>query len=77
MQILLNIPNALQQRVVPLARATNETTEQLALRLLQEYVEDCEEADRISAEIDAGVMPTYTLAEVCQHLAELDVKQTA
>ena len=74
---MLNIPNALQQRVIPLARATNETMKQLVLRLLQEYVEDCEEADRISAEIDAGVMPTYTLAEVRQHIPELDVVQTA
>ena len=64
MQILLNIPTKLQERVMPLARETNETTEQLALRLLQEYVEDCEEADRISAEIDAGIMPTYSLQEV-------------
>ena len=68
MQLLLNIPNSLQQRVSPLARATNETTEQLALRLLQEYVEDCEDADRISAEIEAGIMPTYSLQEVKQHI---------
>ena len=67
MQVLLNIPTNLQERVKPLAQATNETTEQLALRLLQEYVEDCEEADRISAEIDAGIMPTYSLQEVKQH----------
>ena len=64
MQVMLNIPNELQERVIPLARATNETAEELAIRLLEEYVEDCEEADRISAEIDAGVMPTYTLREV-------------
>ena len=62
--MILNIPNSLQQRILPLARDTNETTEQLALRLLKEYVEDCEDADRISAEIDAGIMPTYSLQEV-------------
>lgn len=67
-QVLLNIPSGLQQRVLPLARNTNETTEQLALRLLQEYVDDCEEADRISAEIDAGTMPTYSWQEVKAHL---------
>lgn len=62
-QILLDIPASLQQRVMPLAQQTNETTEQLTLRLLQEYVDDCYDADRISAEIDAGTMPTYSWAE--------------
>ena len=68
MQIILNIPNALKDRIISLARATNETTEQLALRLIEEYVDDCEEADRISAEIDAGIMPTYSLREVKANL---------
>ena len=51
-QILLNVPAGLQQKVAPLAQQTNETTEQLALRLLQKYVDDCYDTDRISAEID-------------------------
>ena len=67
-QILLNIPATLQQKVIPLAQQTNETTEQLALRLLQEYADDCYEADRISAEIDAGIMPTHSWQEVKAHL---------
>ncbi len=67
-QILLNIPAGLQQKVTPLAKQTNETTEQLALRLLQEYVDDCYEADRISAEIDAGTMPVYSWHEVKTNL---------
>ena len=67
-QILLNIPAGLQQRVVSLAQQTNETTEQLALRLLQEYADDCYDADRISAEIDAGIMPTHSWQEVKAHL---------
>ena len=68
MQVLVNIPNSLQQRIMLLAHETNETPEQLALRLLEEYVEDCEDADRISAEIDAGIMPTYSLEEVKRHI---------
>lgn len=64
MQVTLNIPTSLQRRVLPLAQATNETTEQLAVRLLEEYVDDCEDADRIAAEIDAGIMPTCSLQEV-------------
>lgn len=68
MQVLVNIPNTLQQKVILLAHETNETPEQLALRLLEEYVEDCEDADRISAEIDAGIMPTYSLPEVKQNI---------
>ena len=60
-QVLLNIPTGLQNRITPLARLTNENTAQLAIRLLQEYVDDCEEADRISAEIDAGIMPTRSV----------------
>ena len=67
-QILLNVPAGLQQKVAPLAQQTNETTEQLALRLLQEYVDDCYEADRISAEIDKGTMPTYSWQEVKANL---------
>lgn len=67
-QVLLDIPAVLQQKVIPLAQQTHETTEQLALRLLQEYVDDCYESDRISAEIDAGIMPTYSWQEVKANL---------
>lgn len=63
-RLLLDIPSALQKRVAPLARQTGETMGQLALRLLQEYADDCEDAERISAEIDAGTMPTYSWQEV-------------
>ena len=61
---LLDIPTALQERVLPLARQTGEAIGQLALRLLQEYADDCEDAERVSAEIDAGIMPTYSWPEV-------------
>lgn len=54
--------------MIPLARVTNSTPEQLALRLLEEYAADCEEADRIESEIDAGIMPTYSLREVKANL---------
>ena len=68
-QIMLNVSPSLEQEVHLLAQETNETTEQLAIRLLQEYVEDCHEADRISAEVEAGRMKTYSWEEVKSALA--------
>ena len=68
MQLLIDVPQGLQERIIPLAHETNETTEELALRLLQEYVDDCEDAERISAEVASGKMPTYSWEEVKAHL---------
>ena len=53
-QIVLNVSPELNSRVNFWGSRGNETPEQLTLRLLEEYVEDCEDAEKISAEIDAG-----------------------
>ena len=45
--LTLNISPELQSKAFSLAHETNETTEQLAVRLLKEYIEDCEEANKL------------------------------
>ena len=63
-QIVLNVSPELNSRVNFWGSRGNETPEQLTLRLLEEYVEDCEDAEKISAEIDAGRMKTYDWHDV-------------
>ena len=58
----------LQERVSLWGSRGNETPEELTLRLLEEYVDDCEDAERISNEVSTGQMETYPLEEVRQEL---------
>ena len=71
-QLTINLTPKLQERFNYYAASGNETPEELAIRLCAEYVEDCDDADRISAEIDSGRMKTYSLEEVRERLALAD-----
>ena len=71
-QLIINMPQKLRERFNHYAAYGNETPEELAVRLCEEYVEDCDDADRISAEIDSGRMKTYPYAEVRERLALAD-----
>ena len=41
----INLPPELEQQVVFWASKSNETPSELALRLIEEYVEDCRDAE--------------------------------
>ncbi|MBR2207500.1 MAG: hypothetical protein IJ859_01685 [Synergistaceae bacterium] len=71
-QLTINLTPKLQERFNYYAASGNETPEELAIRLCAEYVEDCDDADRISAEIDSGKMKTYPLEEVMKRLELAD-----
>ncbi|MBQ7220682.1 MAG: hypothetical protein IJS28_06870 [Synergistaceae bacterium] len=45
--------------------------EQLAIELLEEYFDDCDDAERLEALIQSGEMKTYPLEQVCNELAGL------
>ena len=49
MQVQINLSPELEQRVKYWAGKSDETPEQLALRLLAEYVDDCDDVHKISA----------------------------
>ena len=67
-QMILNITPELQQRVSYHAMDGQETPEQLAVRLLEEYVDDCDDAERIGMKIDSGEMKVYPWSEVRSRL---------
>ena len=71
-QMIINLTQSLQNKINSYALSGNETPEELAVRLLEEYADDCDDADRISAEIDSGRMKTYPLEEVRERLALAD-----
>ncbi len=68
--MILNMTPELQNKINDYATAGNETPEELAIRLLQEYADDCDDADRICAEIDSGKMEVISWPKV---RAELDL----
>lgn len=71
-QLIINLTPELQEKVNYHAADGNETPEELAVRLLEEYTEDCDDAERIEREIDSGRMKTYPWEEVRERLALAD-----
>ncbi|MBQ8692804.1 MAG: hypothetical protein IJ576_08750 [Synergistaceae bacterium] len=67
--ITVELTPELEQRVVLWGGKGNETPEELTLRLLEEYVDDCEDAERISEEVASGRMETYSIEEVRDELS--------
>lgn len=55
-QIILNVTPELSSQINHWSKLGKETPEQLTLRLLQEYVYDCENAEIISDEVASGKM---------------------
>ena len=70
--ITVELTPELQRRIVLWGGKGNETPEELTLRLLEEYVDDCEDAERISEEVASGRMKTYSLEEVRNELGLAD-----
>lgn len=66
-QMVLEVSPELRERVNLWGNRIGAVPENLAVRALEEYIEDLEdyyEAAKISAEIEAGRMETYSLEEV-------------
>ena len=68
-QMVLNITPELSNRINFWGNLGNETPEQLTLRLLEEYVSDCEIAEEISSEVHSGRMKVYPYEQVKRKLA--------
>ena len=58
-QIIINVTPELSSQINHRSSLGKETPEQLTLRLLKEYVYDCENAEIISDEVASGKMETY------------------
>ena len=58
-QIIINVTPELSSQINHWSSLGKETPEQLTLRLLKEYVYDCENAEIISDEVASGKMETY------------------
>lgn len=76
MQIVLNIPMELQERLNDWSIQTKQPIQRLAVELLEEYFDDCDDADRLEALIQSGEMKTYSAEEVHRELAKLDAMES-
>ena len=76
MQIVLDIPMELQERLNDWSVQSQQPIQRLAVELLEEYFDDCDDADRLEALIRAGKMETYSADEVHKELAKLDTVES-
>ena len=58
-QIILNVTPELLERINDWSRQSKQSPENLAIDLLEEYFDDCDDADRLEALISSGNMKTY------------------
>ena len=70
--MIITLKPQLEARLNEWACEFNMSGEELAVELLDEYFEDCDTADRISALIRSGQMQTYPAEEVFERLRSLD-----
>ena len=73
--MILQINSDINTRLQHWSTITKESPQDFINDILSEALDDWEDyqdALRICAEVDAGRMKTYTLAEVEQHLDDLD-----
>ena len=70
--MILDLSPELNAKVNEWACEFNMAGEELVVGLLEEYFEDCDEADRISALIHSGQMQTYPAEKVHEELRYLD-----
>lgn len=69
--MIIKLSPELEARVNEWGRASNRPSEELAVELLEEYFDDCDDADRLEALIQAGKMKTYPAEEVHEELNRL------
>ena len=75
-RITVEVTPELNARINDWSRQMKKPPECLAVDLLEEYFDDCDDADRISAEIASGRMKTYSWEEVKQELGINDLFMT-
>ena len=62
--LTVNISQELSGRLHDWSVQSNLPPQQLALELLEEYFDDCDDADRLEALIRSGSMNTYSADDV-------------
>ena len=67
-RIVVELAPELDSRIRLWSSLGNETPEQLTIRLLEEYVDDCEDAEEISAGVASGEIETLPYAQVRREL---------
>lgn len=73
MKMIIDLPPELAKRVKNWSSESNEPPENLALGLIEEYFEDCDDAEKLENLIRAGEMKTYSMEEVHRELREANV----
>ena len=66
--MILELSPELEARVDDWASKTGKPREELAVELLEEYFDDCDDADRLEALIRAGKMDTIPASVVHKEL---------
>ena len=72
MKMILDLSPELEERIKNWSIASKEPPENLAIGLIEEYFEDCDDAEKLENLIRAGEMETYSMEEVHRELEELD-----
>ena len=70
-KLVLDVPSDLFSRVNDWGLHFNCKPENLAVELLQEYFDDCDDADKLEALIQSGQMPTFSADAVHKELANV------
>ena len=73
--MLITLNENIGSRVCSWCRLSNQSPEAFVISALEQYLEDLEDysdAVHLCAEVDAGRMKTYSLAEVTEHLNALE-----
>ena len=69
--MIIELSPELEARVREWGLASNRPGEELAVELLEEYFDDCDDADRLEALIQAGKMETIPADVVHKELENL------
>ena len=70
-RIILEVTPELNARINDWSIQMKKPPESLAIDLLEEYFDDCDDADKLEALIQSGQMKTYPALKVHQGLCEL------
>ena len=68
--ITINISHELSARLNDWSIQSHLPAQRLAVELLEEYFDDCDDADRLEALIRSGDMQTYTVATVHKQIVQ-------
>ena len=72
-QVILTVTPEMYSRMNDWSIKSSQPPQTLAVELLEEYFDDCDDADRLEALIRSGQMKTYPADEVHKELDEFAV----